>query len=146
MYLTHLSLTNFRNYIRLELDLPPGVIVLQGLNAQGKTKLLEAIAYLATARSLLSSVERELVHWLAWEEPLPFARLAGELTRGDQRISIRSRGATDRPLREISEGRKSALRFLVTLGVPILVILFGLIRSVQIRNRRAAVSEGAAWS
>jgi len=85
VHLAHLSLTNFRNYARLELDLAPGITLLQGANAQGKTNFLEAIAYLATSRSLLSSAERELVHWLAWEEPLPFARLAGNLVLNGQR-------------------------------------------------------------
>ena len=79
MYLSHLSLTNFRNFSRLELDLSTGITLLQGLNAQGKTSFLEAVAYLSTSRSLLAGAERELVHWLAWEEPLPFARLVGEL-------------------------------------------------------------------
>jgi DNA replication and repair protein RecF len=79
MYLSHLSLTNFRNFSRLELDLVEGITLLQGLNAQGKTSFLEAVAYLSTSRSLLAGAERELVHWLAWEEPLPFARLVGEL-------------------------------------------------------------------
>jgi DNA replication and repair protein RecF len=88
VHLAHLSLTNFRNYSRLELDLAQGITLLQGSNAQGKTNFLEAIAYLATARSLLSSAERELVSWLAWEEPLPFARLAGDLVQGSRRIRI----------------------------------------------------------
>jgi len=88
VYLSHLSLSNFRNYSRLELDLRPGITLLQGANAQGKTNLLEAIAYLATARSLLSSAERELLNWLAWEEPLPFARLAGNVAGSDQRLKI----------------------------------------------------------
>lgn len=88
MYLAHLSLTNFRNYSRLELDLQPGITLLQGANAQGKTNFLEAIAYLATSRSLLASAERELVNWLAWEEPLPFARLAGELAVDGRRRKI----------------------------------------------------------
>jgi DNA replication and repair protein RecF len=79
VYLSHLSLTNFRNFSRLELDLNTGITLLQGLNAQGKTSFLEAVAYLSTSRSLLAGAERELVHWLAWEEPLPFARLVGEL-------------------------------------------------------------------
>ena len=79
MYLSHLSLTNFRNFSRLELDLTAGITLLQGLNAQGKTSFLEAVAYLSTSRSLLAGAERELVHWLAWEEPLPFARLVGEM-------------------------------------------------------------------
>ncbi len=79
MYLSHLSLTNFRNFSRLEMDLAEGITLLQGLNAQGKTSFLEAVAYLSTSRSLLAGAERELVHWLAWEEPLPFARLVGDL-------------------------------------------------------------------
>lgn len=64
------------------------------------------------------------------------------LTLGDDLISIRSRGATDRPLKELSENRKTILRFLVTLGIPVLVVLFGLVRSVHIKNRRSAMSEG----
>jgi DNA replication and repair protein RecF len=91
MYLSHLSLTNFRNFSRLELDLAAGITLLQGLNAQGKTSFLEAVAYLSTSRSLLAGAERELVHWLAWEEPLPFARLVGDLVVAGgrkQRIEI----------------------------------------------------------
>jgi DNA replication and repair protein RecF len=91
VYLSHLSLTNFRNFSRLELDLAGGITLLQGLNAQGKTSFLEAVAYLSTSRSLLAGAERELVHWLAWEEPLPFARLVGDLVVAGgrkQRIEI----------------------------------------------------------
>ncbi|MFQ5617038.1 MAG: DNA replication and repair protein RecF, partial [Anaerolineales bacterium] len=51
MYLTRLSLINFRNYVRLVLDLPLGPALLRGDNAQGKTNLLEAIYFLATTRS-----------------------------------------------------------------------------------------------
>ena len=48
MYLTHLSLTNFRLFSRLDMDVPRRVLLLQGENAQGKTSLLEAIYFLAT--------------------------------------------------------------------------------------------------
>ncbi len=65
------------------------------------------------------------------------------LTLGDELISIRSRGATDRPLKELTENRKTILRFLVTLGIPLIVILFGLVRSVHLRNRRTAIHKGA---
>ncbi len=90
VYLAHLSLTNFRNYSRLEIDLAPGITLLQGENAQGKTSFLEAMAFLSTSRSLLASAERELVNWLAWEEPLPFSRLVGDLDFGGrkQRVEI----------------------------------------------------------
>jgi DNA replication and repair protein RecF len=83
LYLQHLSLTNFRNYVRLDLDLPAGTIVLQGANAQGKTNLLEAIYYLATSRSPQTSSDRQLVNWLVDEDPLPHARLVAEAAKGD---------------------------------------------------------------
>jgi DNA replication and repair protein RecF len=89
MRLTHLSLHNFRNYVRLDLDLPPGVTLLQGDNAQGKTNLLEAIYYLATSRSPHAGADRELVNWLTVEaEPLPYARLVGRVARGAGQVAI----------------------------------------------------------
>lgn len=89
MRLTHLTLHNFRNYVRLDLDLLPGVVLLQGDNAQGKTNLLEAIYYLATSRSPHAGADRELVNWLAAEqEPLPYARLVGQVMRGEREITI----------------------------------------------------------
>ena len=51
MLVRHLSLTNFRLYARLEADLPGGLTIIQGDNAQGKTNILEAIYLLATLRS-----------------------------------------------------------------------------------------------
>jgi len=81
VYLKHLSLANFRNYARLELDLSPGITLVQGENAQGKTNLLEAIYYLATAHSPHATADRELINWLAKEEELPFARLAGQMQK-----------------------------------------------------------------
>jgi DNA replication and repair protein RecF len=89
MRLTHLSLHNFRNYVRLDLDLPTGVSLLQGDNAQGKTNLLEAVYYLATSRSPHAGADRELVNWLAVEqEPLPYARLVGKVARAASESTI----------------------------------------------------------
>jgi DNA replication and repair protein RecF len=89
MRLTHLSLHNFRNYVRLDLDLPEGVTLLVGDNAQGKTNLLEAVYYLATTRSPHAGADRELVNWLATEqEPLPYARLVGRVARSASEIGI----------------------------------------------------------
>jgi len=75
MVITHLSLTNFRNYARLELDLPPGIILLQGDNAQGKTNLLESIYYLATSRSPQTNSDAEVINWLVRGDAMAFARL-----------------------------------------------------------------------
>ena len=91
MRLTHLSLTNFRNFVRLETDWPPGPTLLVGANAQGKTSLLEAVYYLSGAASAHASSDRQLINFLALREPAPFARIVAELRQGDlpQRIEIR---------------------------------------------------------
>lgn len=81
MRIEYLSLTNFRNYARLETPLPQTEpLVLYGENAQGKTSLLEAIYYLATSRSPYTTSDRQLIHWRMESDPLPFARLAGEIS------------------------------------------------------------------
>ncbi|MDX1993900.1 MAG: DNA replication/repair protein RecF [bacterium] len=79
MFIEHLSLTNFRNYARLEIGLPNAPILLHGANAQGKTSLLEAIYYLATSKSPYTASDRQLIHWRTEGEPLPFARLVAEV-------------------------------------------------------------------
>ena len=79
MAITHLSLSNFRNYARLELELPrSGPVVFHGRNAQGKTSLLEALYYLITAHSPYTHSDRQLIHWRMEEEALPFARVAAD--------------------------------------------------------------------
>lgn len=79
MRLFHLSLTNFRNYSRLELSLPEGAVLLYGQNAQGKTSLLEAVYYLATSRLPWANSDRQLLNWAAENDPLPFARICAEV-------------------------------------------------------------------
>jgi DNA replication and repair protein RecF len=80
MHIEHLSLTNFRNYARLELSLPRKPIVLHGDNAQGKTSLLEAIYYLATSKSPYTTSDRQLIHWRMEGEALPFTRMVAEIS------------------------------------------------------------------
>ena len=57
MKLTGLTLYHFRNYEELHLALHPGVNLLVGENAQGKTNLLEAVFYLSTGGSFRLPVE-----------------------------------------------------------------------------------------
>jgi DNA replication and repair protein RecF len=91
MLLRHLSLTNFRNFTRLDTDLPPGHILVVGANAQGKSSLLEAIAFLSSASSVRTNSDRQLVNFLAAAKPSSFARLSAEVQRGGllQRVEIR---------------------------------------------------------
>lgn len=51
MFVTELSLTDFRNYTEAKLELSPGVNVFVGPNGQGKTNLVEAVEYLSTMTS-----------------------------------------------------------------------------------------------
>ncbi len=76
MVITRLSLTNYRNYSRLTIDLPPGPILLCGDNAHGKTNLLEAISFLSTTRSVHARSDQQLINWLVLQQDiLPFARV-----------------------------------------------------------------------
>ena len=81
MRIRYLSLTNFRNYARLELALPERPLLLYGANAQGKTSLLEAIYFLATGSSPLTPLDRQLIKWDAEAEGLPYARVWAEVVR-----------------------------------------------------------------
>jgi DNA replication and repair protein RecF len=93
MVITHLSLTNFRNYGRLELSLQPGVTLFHGANAQGKTNLLEAVFYLATTRSHYAEQDNQLINWVADEsdEPIVVGRLVAQIetNEGRQQVELR---------------------------------------------------------
>jgi DNA replication and repair protein RecF len=60
MYLQRLELDHFRLYERLRLEVPRPGLCLVGANATGKTSLLEAIYYLATARSFRFAADADL--------------------------------------------------------------------------------------
>jgi ABC-type uncharacterized transport system involved in gliding motility auxiliary subunit len=65
------------------------------------------------------------------------------LTLGEQLIGIRSRGATDRPIKETTEYTKTLIKFLNMFAVPILLILFGLVRFYL--RRRKKRKDALAW-
>lgn len=88
MRIRYLSLTNFRNYTRLELTLPERPLLIHGANAQGKTSLLEAIYLLATGSSPIASSDRQLIKWQAEAEGLPYARVWAEIERRDRIIEL----------------------------------------------------------
>ena len=63
MIVKALELEQFRNYIRFQAEFHPRVNLIYGENAQGKTNLLEAIAYLSSARSHRARYDRELIQF-----------------------------------------------------------------------------------
>jgi DNA replication and repair protein RecF len=91
VYLNHLSLTNFRNFTRLDLEVPHGPVLLVGDNAQGKTSLLEAVHFLAIFASFHASNERQLINFLATREPLAVARILAGFERegANHRLEVR---------------------------------------------------------
>ncbi|MCY3708059.1 MAG: DNA replication/repair protein RecF [Caldilineaceae bacterium] len=88
MYLSRLHLEHFRNYRELDLCFSAPVTLVQGRNGQGKTNLLEAVYYLATSKSRQVRTEREAVDRAAAEEPIPYARIRGEVVRREESTTL----------------------------------------------------------
>ena len=61
MFVSHLELADFRNYASASLALTAGSNLIVGSNGQGKTNLVEAIAYLATLGSHRVSSDQALI-------------------------------------------------------------------------------------
>jgi len=61
VFVTHLSLVDFRSYPVADVPLGAGVTVFTGANGQGKTNLVEAVEYLATLGSHRVATEAPLV-------------------------------------------------------------------------------------
>ena len=85
MKLQSLKLYDFRNYAAAGVQLHPGVNLIVGENAQGKTNLLEAVFYLSTGRSFRTARNQELIRFGA-----EFADLGCELFSGGREQSIRA--------------------------------------------------------
>ena len=85
MNLCELKLRGFRNYEELEFTAAPGVNLILGDNAQGKTNLLEAIVYLGSGKSFRTQKSAELVRFGA-----PFADLEAKVYSQGREQSLRS--------------------------------------------------------
>jgi DNA replication and repair protein RecF len=75
-YLRALRLVNFRNYPDDTVILAPGLNVIVGDNAQGKTNLLEAISFAVTGSSPRTPNDSEVVRW------------GQDFTRTEARVSL----------------------------------------------------------
>ena len=84
MKLNNLRLQDFRNYETLQLDFAPGVNLIVGRNAQGKTNLLEAISYLGSGKSFRAQKTGELVRF-----GTNFADLSGQVTSQGREQTLR---------------------------------------------------------
>ena len=87
MYLERLDLHEFRSYAQASIELGPGVRVLVGPNAQGKTNVLEAVHYLSVGAS----------HRVASDTPLVRSGADAAIVRTVARI-VTAGGGTGRTL------------------------------------------------
>lgn len=84
MGLNELYLRSFRNFTEERLEFDPGVNLIVGQNAQGKTNLLEAIAFLGSGRSFRATRNAEMIGFTA-----DFAELEGSVFAQERQQSIR---------------------------------------------------------
>ena len=84
MRLCNIELRDYRNYEALSLKFDPGVNLIVGDNAQGKTNLLEAIAYLGSGRSFRAQKTGEMIRFGA-----DFADISGDVFSQERQQSLR---------------------------------------------------------
>ncbi|GAB3752986.1 DNA replication/repair protein RecF [Zhihengliuella somnathii] len=96
MYISHLSLTDFRSYAQADLELSPGTTVLVGSNGVGKTNVAEAMGYLATLSSHRVTSDTALLRF-GTERAL----VRAQVVRGTQATSVEL---------EITRGKNNRVR------------------------------------
>ena len=84
MILKEMELRSFRNYEEAKLDFDPGVNLIVGDNAQGKTNLLEAISYLGSGRSFRAQKTAEMVRFGA-----DFGEVSGKVFSQEREQTLR---------------------------------------------------------
>jgi DNA replication and repair protein RecF len=84
LQIDRVELSDFRNYRSLSLSPVPHLNVLTGLNAQGKTNLLEALGVLLLGRSFRGAKAADMLGWNATS-----AFVGGEIRRGDTVRAVR---------------------------------------------------------
>lgn len=109
MQLQHLSLTQFRNFARLDVEVPAGATLIVGRNAQGKTSLLEAIYFLATLTSFHAETDRQLVNFIEARKPLAVARLQASFRRGQGNHQVEVRIIKEQTRNGVDRSRKEVL-------------------------------------
>ena len=81
MFVTHLSLTDFRNYERAEVGFAPGPNLFVGSNGQGKTNLVESLGYLSTLGSHRVSTDHAMIR-----QGCDAAIVRARLQNGDRQV------------------------------------------------------------
>lgn len=111
MRIEHLSLRDFRNATESEIDFSPGVNVICGANAAGKTNILEAIFYFAAGKSFRNCKDRELISFGCEKGNIAMRFTSGNVTRKMQATVSKS------GRRAIRIGESAPLKMTEYIGV-----------------------------
>ncbi|MSQ31621.1 MAG: DNA replication/repair protein RecF [Dehalococcoidia bacterium] len=87
MFISSISLRNFRIYKALDLTLRDGPSIFYGDNAQGKSNLLEACALLS-GHSYRTEVDSEFINWESLNDPLPFTRVSASISKPSGNLKL----------------------------------------------------------
>ncbi|GAA1380486.1 DNA replication/repair protein RecF [Luteococcus sanguinis] len=130
MFVTHLSLVDWRCYASAEVPIGPGVTIFVGQNGQGKTNLVEAVEYLASMGS----------HRVSSEAPLVRAGAGQAIVRGRVQASVED----DRKLLleiEVNPGKANRAR-INRNALPRAREICGVLRSVVFSPEDLAIVKG----
>ena len=83
MYISYLEITNFRNLTRTQVHLSPQFNILYGHNGSGKTSFLEAIHYLARAKSFRTHLANRII-----QRDADYLAVFGQLQKESQLIPM----------------------------------------------------------
>lgn len=98
MRIKSLQVRNFRNLHHVDVNFAPGLNVIFGRNAQGKTNLLEAIYLMVTGRSFRTTNESELTPWNLAEYPGTLVRATVQKSAGEEQLAFFFDGKNKRVL------------------------------------------------
>ena len=88
IHVRRIRLSNFRNYVGLDLCLDRGITLIDGRNGHGKTNLLEAIYIMVIGRSSRGAADRQLVRAGTFEEFLIHAQVSGEVISSSGKVNL----------------------------------------------------------
>ena len=88
IHVRRIRLSNFRNYVGLDLCLDRGITLIDGRNGHGKTNLLEAIYVMVIGRSSRGAADRQLVRAGAFEDFLVHAQVSGEIVASSGTVNL----------------------------------------------------------
>lgn len=116
MQLRHLQISGFRNLFDTQIQPAPGVNLISGRNASGKTSLLEAIYYLSHVRSFRSPQTTDLIN-----NDSSYLELTAQLARDNVDIPIGIRRSKNKL--DVRLNREAVRRVAdIALQFPVLAI------------------------